>query len=135
MLISTKGRYALRMVIALAKLEKEKQAPVSLKDISKAECISMKYLEQLARCLAHAGIITGVRGKYGGYRLSDDAQNILAGDILRAAEKTTAPVSCLDRDVLCPRQNVCTTVAFWRGLDSVIETYIDSITLANLLNE
>ena len=96
MLISTKGRYALRMVIALAKLEKEKKAPVSLKDIAEAECVSMKYLEQLARCLSSKCIITSSRGKYGGYRLSDQPKNILAGDVLRAAEGSTAPVSCLE---------------------------------------
>lgn len=135
MLISTKGRYALRMVIALAKLEKEKKAPVSLKDIAEAECVSMKYLEQLARCLSNKGIITSSRGKYGGYCLSDQPKNILAGDVLRAAEGSTAPVSCLEGGTPCPRQDVCTTVSFWRGLDAVIEKYIDSVTLADLLKE
>lgn len=135
MLISTKGRYALRMVIALAKLEKIKDGPVSLKDIAEAECVSMKYLEQLTRCLSSANIITSVRGKYGGYRLARKAKDILAGDILRAAEGSTAPVSCLEQGSVCPRQDVCTTVSFWRGLDAVIEQYIDSVTLANLLGE
>lgn len=135
MLISTKGRYALRMVIALAKLEEVEQAPISLKAIAKAECVSMKYLEQLARCLSNEGIITSSRGKYGGYRLAREAKNILAGDILRAAEGSTAPVSCLEKNAVCPRQDVCTTVSFWRGLDAVIEKYIDSVTLADLLKE
>lgn len=133
MLISTKGRYALRMVIALAKLQSDKEAPVSLKDIAEAECVSMKYLEQLARCLSNKGIIVSSRGKYGGYRLAHDPQDILAGDILRAAEGSTAPVSCLDGNTVCPRQDICTTVSFWRGLDSVIENYIDSVSLADLL--
>lgn len=133
MLISTKGRYALRMVIALAKLEDSCKAPVSLKDIAEAECVSMKYLEQLARCLTSAEIIQSVRGKYGGYQLAHPASEIPVGDILRAAEGSTAPVSCLEGGVECPRENVCTTVSFWRGLDEVIENYIDSVFLSDLL--
>ncbi len=133
MLVSTKGRYALRMVIALAKLQEKKAAPVSLKDIAEAECVSMKYLEQLARCLSNAKIIASSRGKYGGYRLARPPEEILAGDILRAAEGSTAPVSCLEGDVECPREDVCTTVSFWRGLDDVIGTYIDSVSLADLM--
>lgn len=133
MLISTKGRYALRMVIALAKLEDLRKSPISLKDIAEAECVSMKYLEQLARCLSAADIITSVRGKYGGYRLAHPAEEITAGDILRAAEGSTAPVSCLEGGAECPRESVCTTVSFWRGLDNVIEQYIDNVSLSELL--
>lgn len=135
MLVSTKGRYALRMVIALARLQEEKNGPVSLKEIAEAECVSMKYLEQLARALSNKDIIASSRGKYGGYRLAKEPQDILAGDILRAAEKSTAPVSCLDGTNECPRQDICTTVSFWRGLDAVIESYINSVTLADLLNQ
>lgn len=133
MLVSTKGRYALRMVIALAKLEKVHDAPVSLKDIAKAEGISVKYLEQLARCLTQANIIVSSRGKYGGYKLARGASDIRAGEIIHAAEGSTAPVSCLTDGATCPRQNVCTTVAFWHGLDSVIENYINASTLADFL--
>ena len=133
MLVSTKGRYALRMAIALARLQSVSDRPVSLKDIAEAECFSMKYLEQLARCLSSAGIITSSRGKYGGYKLSRPPEEILAGDVLRAAEGTTAPVSCLEDGALCPREGKCSTVAFWRGLDEVIEEYIDGVTIASML--
>lgn len=133
MLVSTKGRYALRMVIALAKLEAIKKGPVSLKDIAKVEDISVKYLEQLTRCLAKANIITSSRGKYGGYRLARSAKDIGAGEIIHAAEGSVAPVSCLADGATCPRQNICTTVAFWHGLDSVIEQYMSKFTLADFL--
>ena len=135
MLVSTKGRYALRMVIALAELQEANgNRPVSLKDIAKAENISMKYLEQLARSLTSENIIKSSRGKFGGYSLARPADDILAGEVIRAAEGTAAPVSCLDANSQpCPRENVCSTIAFWHGLDEVIENYIDNVHLSDLL--
>ena len=133
MLISTKGRYALRMMIALGRIQEETQTPVSLKDIAKIEDISMKYLEQLARSLAAANIIESYRGRYGGYKLVKPAEETAVGDILRVAEGSTAPVSCLENGALCPREKTCSTVAFWKGLDDAIEGYINGVFLADLL--
>lgn len=130
MLISTKGRYALRMMIHLAKFATER--PASLKEVSEREAISLKYLEQVARPLAEAGLVKATRGKNGGYMLALDASEISAGQILRAAQGTMAPVSCLDGDAVCPRMDACSTIAFWRGLDEVIDDYVGNFTLASL---
>lgn len=130
MLISTKGRYALRMMIFLAAQAKE--APVSLKEVSEHEGISMKYLEQVARPLADAGLIRSARGKNGGYTLTRPPEQVSAGEVLRAAEGTTAPVSCLEPGQGCPRAGACTTIAFWRGLDRTIDDYVNGVTLAEL---
>lgn len=130
MLVSTKGRYALRMMIFLAAQANE--APVSLKEVSEHEGISLKYLEQVARPLADAGLIRSARGKNGGYALSRPPEQINAGEVLRAAEGTTAPVSCLESGQGCPRADACTTIAFWRGLDQAIDDYVSGVALAEL---
>ncbi|WP_080802796.1 RrF2 family transcriptional regulator [Arabiibacter massiliensis] len=130
MLISTKGRYALRLMVRIAQ---EGAGTVSLREASEAEGISLKYLEQLARPLVQAGLLRSVRGKGGGYALAKDPADVRAGDVLRAVEGTTAPVACLALDgESCPRAAECTTVRFWAGLDGVIEQYVDGVTLADL---
>ena len=132
MLISTKGRYALRMMIFIAARPDAKS--ISLKTIAEDEGISMKYLEQLARAMLAAGLLTSTRGKNGGYSLSRDAADISVGDIIRAAEGDVAPVACLVVDGSeCPRADICSTVSFWRGLDDIIDEYIDRYTLADLV--
>ena len=132
MLVSTKGRYALRLMVCVAQAGVE--GKVALREVSEREDISLKYLEQLVRPLMQAGLLRGVRGKGGGYVLAKPADEIRAGDILRAAEGTTAPVACLDLEegMACPRAGECTTVRFWAGLDDVIERYVDGVTLADL---
>lgn len=130
MLISTKGRYALRMMVFLAKQTDD--TPVSLMRISEHEGISLKYLEQVARPLAEADLVRSTRGKNGGYSLSRPADQINSGEILRAAEGTTAPVSCLETGQDCPRAASCTTISFWRGLDQAIDDYVSGISLADL---
>ena len=131
MLISTKGRYALRMMIYIAAQSNAKS--VSLKTIAEHEGISMKYLEQLARTLLSAGLLTSTRGKNGGYSLARSATDISVGDVIRAAEGDVAPVACLMTDGSeCPRIDICSTVSFWRGLDDVIDGYIDRYSLADL---
>ena len=135
MLISTKGRYALRMMIAMANLQAKERRPISLKEISESESISAKYLEQLAHSLAAENVIVSSRGKYGGYKLARPANQILAGDIIRAAEGSTAPVSCLEDGAECPREAICTTIRFWAGLDSVINGYVNAFTLEDLLSD
>ena len=132
MLVSTKGRYALRLMVCVARAGAE--GKVALREVSEREDISLKYLEQLARPLVQAGLLRSVRGKGGGYALAREASAVRAGDVLRAVEGTTAPVACLDLEdgMACPRANVCTTVRFWAGLDDVIERYVDGVTLADL---
>lgn len=131
MMISTKGRYAMRLMVDIA--ANAVDAPVSLKEVARRENMPIKYLEQLVRSLTRDELLKSVRGQRGGYLLARDAAEITAGDILRAAEGTTAPVSCLeDPTIECPRLNNCTTIAFWQGLDNAISTYIESVTLADI---
>lgn len=132
MLVTTKGRYAMRLMVRVA--QAGLGAKTSLRAVSEQEAISLKYLEQVARPLVAAGLLDSVRGKGGGYRLARPAEQIKAGDILRAAEGTTVPVACqgLADDGTCPRLGECTTVRFWAGLDEVIERYVDGVTLADL---
>ena len=131
MKISTKGRYALRLAIDVARWQDK--GPVSLREASKRQNISIKYLEQLARQMVSANILHSIRGAHGGYVLAKEAIDITAGDILRACEGGTAPVACLEDDFgVCPRRNECETIQFWEGLDDVIETYVNSKTLAEI---
>ncbi len=132
MLISTKGRYALRLMVCVASQEAEYKT--SLREVSEAEGISLKYLEQLARPLVQSGLLKSVRGKGGGYMLARDPAAVTAGDVLRAVEGTTAPVACaaLEGEDACPRSHKCTTVAFWAGLDRIIDEYVNGVTLLDL---
>lgn len=132
MLVSTKGRYALRLMVCVAQAGPD--GKVALREVSEREGISLKYLEQLARPLMQTGLLRSVRGKGGGYALAQEASAIKAGDVLRAVEGTTAPVACLDLEqgATCPRAKECTTVRFWAGLDDSIERYVDGVTLADL---
>ncbi|MDM8274141.1 RrF2 family transcriptional regulator [Enorma phocaeensis] len=131
MLISSKGRYALRLMIYIAAFGGP-HGKVSLREVADGEDISLKYLEQLVRPLMQAGLLRSVRGKGGGYALARPAEEIRAGDILRVAEGTTAPVACEGLDGACARAGLCSTVKFWTGLESVIESYVDGVTLAEL---
>ena len=131
MLATTKGRYAMRLMAYIAGYPERK---VALKEVAENEDISLKYLEQLAHDMVQAGLLSSVRGHGGGYTLERDASEIKAGDILRAAEGSTAPVACpvLQKKGVCPRERECSTVGFWEGLDKVIEDYVDNVTLADL---
>lgn len=132
MLVTTKGRYAMRLMIYIASLPDRK---VALREVAENEDISLKYLEQLAHDMVEAGLLNSVRGHGGGYLLARSAADITAGDILRAAEGTTAPVACAaleEGGVGCPREKECSTISFWAGLDEVIESYVDNVTLADL---
>lgn len=131
MLISSKGRYALRLMIYIAAFG-EDEGRIALREVADREDISLKYLEQLVRPLMHAGLLRSVRGKGGGYVLARPADTIRAGDILRVAEGTTAPVACEGLEGSCTRADLCSTVRFWTGLDEVIERYVDGVTLAEL---
>lgn len=131
MLISSKGRYALRLMIYIAAFG-DTEGKISLREVADRESISLKYLEQLVRPLMQAGLLKSVRGKGGGYMMAKDPSDVLAGDILRAAEGTTKPLACDGIDNNCSRSDLCSTVKFWRGLDEAIENYVDGVTLAEL---
>lgn len=132
-MISTKGRYALRLMIDIAAYSNGN--PVSLKDISKRQDISVKYLEQVVSLLVKRGYLVSIRGNSGGYILSKSAKEYTVGDIIRCAEGTLAPVSCLQTDCnICKRKDICSTLDFWKGFYDVVNNYVDSVTLDDLKN-
>ncbi len=132
MLISTKGRYALRVMIDLA--EHQTDGYVPLKIIADRQGISEKYLESIIKLLVKAKLLSGVRGKGGGYRLTKAPEMYSVGTILRLTEESMAPVSCLEPDAeSCPRAAECRTLELWRGLDRVISDYLDNVTVADLM--
>ena len=134
MKVSTKGRYALRLMIDLA--EHEKEGPVTLGDVSRRQGISVKYLEHVVTQLNRAGMVVSVRGKQGEYRLSRSPSEYKAGDILSAVEGRMCPVACLEQEPnRCERYSICKTVRFWQGLDQAVQAYLDSYSLADLINE
>lgn len=131
MKISTKGRYALRMMIDIA--ENEKNGSVSLKDISKRQDISLKYLEQIVGLLTRANLVKSRRGAGGGYVLAKSPEKYTVGDILRVTEGNLAPITCLEAEEnLCPRAEGCKAVKFWQGLYNTVNKYLDSTTLLDL---
>lgn len=133
MKISTKGRYALRMLVYLAAHQEE--GFISLKEIADTQNISKKYLEQIVPMLNKDGILRTNRGNRGGYMLARRPQDCTVGDILRATEGSLAPVSCLEYEVNdCPRAEACPTLSIWEGLYKVINEYLDSVTLQDLLS-
>ena len=132
MLISTKGRYALRVMIDLA--EREGKDYVPLKELARRQEISEKYLESIMKLLVRAKLLNGLRGKGGGYKLTRAPEMYTIGEILRLTEDSLAPVSCLGDEASCPRAGLCRTLPLWQGLDRVIQEYLNGITLADLLN-
>lgn len=132
MKISSKGRYALRMMVDIA--EHKKGEWISIKDISIRQDISIKYLEQIVTSLSKSGLLLSSRGPQGGYKLARDPEQYTVGEILRVMEGSLAPVSCLENNVnTCERQGVCVTLSFWKGLSEVVNRYVDSVTLKDLI--
>ena len=132
MMISTKGRYALRVMIDLAEHQSEGYIP--LKEIAQRQEISEKYLEIILKTLVREKLLTGLRGKGGGYRLTRPPEQYSVGDILRLTEGGLSPVSCLEQDpVQCSRMASCRTLPMWRKLDELINQFFDNITLAELV--
>ena len=132
MLISTKGRYALRVLIDMA--EHSGNEFIKLRDIAQRQEISEKYLESIVKELVKNNIVVGLRGKGGGYKLAKAPDDIIVGDVLRIMEGGLSPVACLENSsMICPRIAECRTIAFWRGLDEVIRQYIDRYTIADLV--
>ena len=133
MKISTKGRYALRMLIDLA--EHQEDGYVSLKDIAGRQEISKKYLEQIVAMLNRPDILKTNRGYQGGYRLAKEAREYTVGDILRITEGGLAPISCLEESPnQCERAQRCATLPVWEGLNKVINEYLDSVTLQDIID-
>ena len=133
MLVSTKGRYALRVMIDLA--EHQADGFIPLKAIAERQEISEKYLENIIKLLVRAKLLTGVRGKGGGYRLAKAPEQYTVESILRITEDSMAPVSCLDANAdACSRSAECRTLPMWRGLDKLITEYLENITLADLMH-
>ena len=134
MKISTKGRYALRMFLDLA--EHQDCGFVALKDIATRQEISKKYLEQIVPVFNKSDILVTNRGFQGGYRLARPPEKYTVGEILRLTEGSLFPVSCMDQDpVQCKRREECLTLPIWQGLGRVINEYLDSITLRDILDQ
>lgn len=133
MKISTKGRYALRLMLDLAIHQAD--GPVSLKAVSARQNITVKYLEQIVPCLSRAGYLKSFRGIGGGYRLAKNPEEYRIGDILRTAENSLAPTACITGVQSCDRCDSCLTRPFWLGLNQAIDEYVNSVTLADLLQQ
>ena len=132
MLISSRGRYALRVLIDIAEHQADGYLP--LKVIAERQEISEKYLEAILKGLVKEGVLTGVRGKGGGYRLSRTPDQISVRSVLQMTEESLAPVSCLESgSEPCVRTANCRTVGLWRGLNQVICDYLDRYTIADLM--
>jgi Rrf2 family protein len=135
MMISTKGRYALKVMVELATADPDKY--ISLKSIAEKEGISDKYLEAIIKQLVQGKMVMGLRGKGGGYRLAKDPSLCTVGEIIRLSEGSFSPVSCLDcqDDASCPRSDDCLTLPVWQGLDNVVNEYLNGITLEDIIKK
>ena len=133
-MISTRGRYALRVMLDLA--ENSDGAYVAMKEVAERQQVSLKYLERILPLLVEKKLVEGVRGKGGGYRLTREPDEYPLGEILRATEGDLAPVACLEMGAKpCPRAKGCKTLPMWKELDALICNYLDGKTLADLLEE
>lgn len=132
MMISTKGRYALRVMIDLAEQQNQEYTP--LKEIAKRQNISQKYLESIMAVLSKNNFIEALHGKGGGYRLNRPPEEYKVGEILRLTEGTLAPVSCLEDGAKpCDYSDVCRTLPMWTKLNQMITDYLDSVSLGDLM--
>lgn len=134
MMVSTKGRYALRVMLDLA-IQDSKEY-ISLKSISERQGISMKYMEAIVAMLNKAGLLQSQRGKIGGYRLARKPEEYPVGEILKLTEGTLAPVACLEEGCTagCEQSANCLTRPMWQKLDTLIDDYLASVTLQDLLS-
>lgn len=133
MMVSTRGRYALRVMIDLA--EHNNGSYIPMKDVAKRQEISLKYLERILPTLTKAKLIEGVHGKGGGYKLTRAPEDYTVGEILRLTEGDLAPVACLSPDAPpCDRIGECRTIGMWKGFYDLTNKYFDGITVASLAN-
>ena len=134
MIVSTRGRYALHVMIALAKHGKDEFVP--LKEIAEEQSIPHKYTESIMTALVKAGLAEGSRGKNGGYRLSREPKDITAAEILNETENSFAAVSCTEREATeCPQAGKCPTLPMWRALDETVNEFLSRYTLADLIGK
>lgn len=134
MMISTKGRYALRVMIDLAQNGDENF--VSLKDVAERQNISMKYLEMIVSMLNKGNMVRSQRGKTGGYKLAKTPSEYTVGEILKLTEGTLVPVMCLEEGAeACERAKDCVTLPLWKELNHIIDKYLDSVTLDDVINK
>jgi len=132
MIVSTRGRYALRVLLDIAEHSDDERIP--LKEVADRQEISQKYIESIMTLLSKNGFVDAVHGKGGGYKLNRMPSEYKIGDILRLTEGTLAPVSCLVKGAApCPKKETCKTVEMWTKLDQLVEGYLDSVTLADLM--
>lgn len=132
MMVSTRGRYALRVMIDLA--EHREDGYISMKSVAQRQDISLKYLEKILPLLVKEKMIEGVHGKGGGYRLTDVPENYRVGDILRLTEGDLAPVACLECNAEpCSRTAECKTRPMWNELNNLINRYLDGVMLSDLM--
>ena len=130
--ITSKGRYALRVMLDLAQHRQE--GYISLKTIAERQGYSMKYLEMIVGSLKRAGLVASTRGKEGGYRLVRDPEDYTIGEILRCIEDNLAPVACIKAgDICCEHAGECMTVPMWKELDDITNAYLDGVSLQDLL--
>ena len=133
MLISTRGRYALRVLLDLA--ENQDKGYSAMKKVAERQELSLKYIERIMPVLSKNHYVEGVQGKGGGYRLVKNPKEYRIGDILRLTEGTLAPVACLEcNSKTCQREKTCKTLPMWREFYQIINDYFDNITLADLMN-
>ena len=130
--ITSKGRYALRVMLDLAQHREE--GYISLKTIAERQGYSMKYLEMIVGSVKRAGLVASTRGKEGGYRLVRDPEDYTIGEILRCIEDNLAPVACIKAgDICCEHAGECMTVPMWKELDDITNAYLDGVSLQDLL--
>ena len=132
MKVSTKGRYALRLMIDIAEYGSE-GVPVRLKDVARRQNLSGKYLEQIIAVLNKAGYVRSIRGPQGGYLLSRNPSDYTAGMILRLTEGSLAPIACLEDGTACDMMDNCATIRLWRMLNDAINNVVDSVTLEEMV--
>lgn len=131
MMISTKGRYALMVMLDLA--QQDPESYISLREVAERQHISMKYLESIVATLNKAGLVRSLRGKGGGYRLSRPPRECSVGEILQLTEGSMAPVYCLEPGGGCDKADSCITYPMWHQLDRLIDGYLRQVSLEDLL--
>ena len=133
-MVSTRGRYALRVIIDLA--ENAKDGYVPMREVAQRQGLSLKYLERILPQLVADNLVEGVHGKGGGYRLSRDPSEISVAEVLKVSEGDIAPVACLeDGAKMCDRIDECRTISVWKGLNERINEYLESVKIADLMKE
>ena len=134
MMVSTRGRYALRVIIDLA--ENSGNGHVPMREVAERQGLSLKYLERILPLLVSANLVEGIHGKGGGYCLSKDPSKISVGEVLRITEGDIAPVACLENNAVeCEHINDCRTLPVWKGLNDRINEYLDSVSIADLMKD